>query len=131
MPEYRPHDNRRSDREGQQPVGEGRKVFPHRQPLSVVDIEGDRTLRLYDMGPRDVLTVQCSYGSIGRFASGLQRKHHLPSDLLIDDLQFRLRCGFEQPATRGPAHPLMRRRADAVALAARCQCTPRYRRRRR
>ena len=42
MSQQRPHDDRRSDRKGQQPVGEGRKVFPHRQLLSLVDVEGDQ-----------------------------------------------------------------------------------------
>jgi hypothetical protein len=54
-----------------------------------------RTLRLYDMGPRDVSTAQCSCGRVARFAAGeLQRKRRLPSDTLIYDLQFRLRCEF-------------------------------------
>ena len=53
-----------------------------------------RTLRLYDMKPRDVLTVQCSCGHISRFAAGeLQRKaRRVFSDMLIWDLQYRLRC---------------------------------------
>jgi hypothetical protein len=58
--------------------------------------KGDpHTIRLYDMGPRSVLTVQCSCGRVGRFASGeLERRHKLPSDTLIYDLQYRLRCDF-------------------------------------
>jgi hypothetical protein len=41
--------------------------------------------------------VQCSCGRVGRFASGeLQTQHKLPSDTLIYDLQYRLRCGFQQ-----------------------------------
>jgi hypothetical protein len=52
-----------------------------------------RKLRLYEMKPCDVLTAQCSCGHFSRFASGeLQRRHKLPSDLLIYDLQYRLRC---------------------------------------
>ena len=52
-----------------------------------------RKLRLYDLKPQDGLTVQCSCGHTSRFTSGeLQRKHRLPSDLLIYDLQYRLRC---------------------------------------
>ena len=52
-----------------------------------------RKLRLYEIGSADVLTVQCSCGHFSRFASGeLQRRHKLPSDMLIYDLQFRLRC---------------------------------------
>jgi hypothetical protein len=51
-----------------------------------------RKLRLYEVKPTDVLTVQCSCGHFSRFASGeLQRRHKLPSDLLVYDLQFRLR----------------------------------------
>jgi len=56
-----------------------------------------RTLRLYDMGANDVLTVQCACGRLARFAAGeLQRRHRVPSDTLIYDLQYRLRCGFSQ-----------------------------------
>jgi hypothetical protein len=53
-----------------------------------------RTLRLYDMRPRDVLTVQCTCGPISRFAAGeLQRKsRRVFSDMPIWDLQYRLRC---------------------------------------
>jgi hypothetical protein len=52
-----------------------------------------RKLRLYEMKSRDVLTAQCSCGHFSRFASGeLQRHHKLPSDLLVYDLQCRLRC---------------------------------------
>ena len=53
-----------------------------------------RTLRLYDMKPRDVLTVQCSCGHISRFGAGeLQRKsRRVFSDMPIWDLQYRLRC---------------------------------------
>jgi hypothetical protein len=48
---------------------------------------------LYEIASADVLTVQCSCGHFSRFASGdLQRRHKLPSDLLIYDLQYRLRC---------------------------------------
>jgi hypothetical protein len=40
-----------------------------------------------------VLTAQCSCGHFSRFASGeLQHRHKLPSDMLIYDLQYRLRC---------------------------------------
>src|SRR5512135_2910349 len=52
-----------------------------------------RTLRLYDIEPQDVLTAQCPCGHIGRFAEGdLQRRFHVPSDTLIADLQYRMRC---------------------------------------
>jgi len=66
--------------------------------------QGDpRKLRLYDVGPSDILTVQCSCGRLARFAAGeLQRRHRVPSDTLLHDLQYRLRCGFEQcRRTRG------------------------------
>jgi hypothetical protein len=37
--------------------------------------------------------VQCSCGHFCRFANGeLQRRHKLPFDLLVYDLQYRLRC---------------------------------------
>jgi hypothetical protein len=56
-----------------------------------------RKLRLYDLGPRDVLTVQCPCGQFTRFAAGeLQRKYRVPSDMLIYDLQYRLRCHRDQ-----------------------------------
>ena len=52
-----------------------------------------RRLRLYDIEPQDVLTTQCPCGHIGWFAEGeLQRRFHFPSDTLIADLQYRLRC---------------------------------------
>jgi hypothetical protein len=52
-----------------------------------------RNLRLYEIGSADVLTVQCSCGHFCRFANGeLQRRHKLPFDLLVYDLQYRLRC---------------------------------------
>jgi hypothetical protein len=37
--------------------------------------------------------VQCPCGHIGRFAHGeLQRMRRVPSDILIADLEYRLRC---------------------------------------
>jgi hypothetical protein len=52
-----------------------------------------RSFKLYDMGPRDVLTVQCACGHVSRWAAGeLQKKRRVPSSTLIFDLQYRLRC---------------------------------------
>ncbi|MBT3070602.1 hypothetical protein KKP04_06950 [Rhodomicrobium sp. Az07] len=52
-----------------------------------------RLLRLFDLAPREVIEVQCPCGKIVHFPNGyLQRKRGLPSDTLIFDLQFKLRC---------------------------------------
>jgi len=49
-------------------------------------------LLLYDLGPQEVLTVQCPCGHVARFPAGdTQRKHGVRSDTLIYDLQYRLR----------------------------------------
>lgn len=73
----------------------GLRSFDQCSYLVLMLPSGDpRTLRLYDMRPRDVLTVQCSCGHIGRFAAGdLRRKsRRVFSDMPIWDLQYRLRC---------------------------------------
>jgi hypothetical protein len=63
-------------------------------PCSHAPVRRSRTLRLYDMRPRDVLTVQYACGHLSRFAAGeLQRKsRRVFSDRPISDLQYRLCC---------------------------------------
>lgn len=73
----------------------GLRGFSQCSYLVLMFPSGDpRTLRLYDMRPREVLTVQCSCGHIGRFAAGdLRRKsRRVFCDMPICDLQYRLRC---------------------------------------
>jgi len=52
-----------------------------------------RTLRLFDLDPQDAIIVSCVCGWITEYCDGvLQRRHRVPSDTLIFDLQYRLRC---------------------------------------
>jgi len=52
-----------------------------------------RTLRLFDLQEHDVVVVTCHCGHITEHANGtLQRLHRVPSDTLIYDSQFHLRC---------------------------------------
>jgi hypothetical protein len=52
-----------------------------------------RTLRLFDLEPHEVIVVRCGCGRITEYGRGLlQRLHRVPSDMLVYDLQFRLRC---------------------------------------
>jgi hypothetical protein len=55
--------------------------------------KGDRWLRLGDLAPHEVLVVRCPCGRSVEYHKGfLQRRHRVPSDTLVFDLQFRLRC---------------------------------------
>ena len=55
--------------------------------------KGDRWLRLGDLAPHEVIVVRCSCGRSVEYHKGfLQRRHRVPSDFLVYDLQFRLRC---------------------------------------
>jgi hypothetical protein len=57
------------------------------------DERDPRTIRLYDLQPFEAIVVACSCGHITEYPEGLlQRQYRLPSDTLIYDLQFRLRC---------------------------------------
>jgi hypothetical protein len=57
------------------------------------DKKGDRWLRLGDLAPHEVIVVQCSCGRSVEYRKGfLQRRQRVPSDTLVFDLQFRLRC---------------------------------------
>jgi hypothetical protein len=52
-----------------------------------------RSLRLLDLAPHEGVIVRCRCGRIAEYFAGvLQRKHRLPSDMLIYDLQWKLRC---------------------------------------
>jgi hypothetical protein len=52
-----------------------------------------RLLRLLDLGPTDVIKVKCVCGKLVLYAHGfLPRHHRIPSDTLVYDLQYRLRC---------------------------------------
>jgi hypothetical protein len=52
-----------------------------------------RILRLIDLAPDETVVVRCACGRITEYRRGfLQRHHRGPSDTLIYDLQFRLRC---------------------------------------
>jgi hypothetical protein len=55
--------------------------------------QGDRWLRLGDLAPHKVIVVRCPCGRSVEYHKGfLQRRHRVPSDFLVFDLQFRLRC---------------------------------------
>jgi hypothetical protein len=52
-----------------------------------------RTLRLFDLGRDEMIEVRCACGWTTHYGPGfLQRNHRLPSDMLIFDLQYRVRC---------------------------------------
>src|SRR6185312_2560461 len=77
------HDNMRSGPE--QTTNEDKPV--------ALDSRDPRTLRLYDLGPEDAIVVTCLCGWITEYGEGmLQRQHRVPSDTLLFDLQYRLRC---------------------------------------
>ena len=52
------------------------------------DSRDPRTLRLFDLGPDEAVVVTCLCGWITEYGEGvLQRRHRLPSDTLLFDLQ--------------------------------------------
>lgn len=52
-----------------------------------------RTIRLYDLRPDQDVFVRCPCGRVVQYQYGvLQKKHRLPSDMLVYDLRWRLRC---------------------------------------
>jgi hypothetical protein len=54
-----------------------------------------RLLRIFDLRPDEAIVVRCKCGWITVYGDGvLQRTRRLPSDTLIYDLQFRLRCSY-------------------------------------
>ena len=57
------------------------------------ETKGDRWLRLGDLAAHEVIVVRCPCGRNTEYRCGyLQRRHRVPSDTLVFDLQFRLRC---------------------------------------
>ena len=61
--------------------------------MSREENKGDRWLRLGDLAAHEVIVVRCPCGRSVEFPPGfLQRRHRMPSDTLVFDLQFRLRC---------------------------------------
>jgi hypothetical protein len=62
-----------------------------------MDDRDPRTLRLFDLAPHEAVMVTCQCGRISEYRNGmLQRFHRIPSDTLLYDLQFRLRCSHCQ-----------------------------------
>jgi hypothetical protein len=52
-----------------------------------------RTLRLFDLTSHECILVKCECGRSTEYRKGfLQRHQRVPSDTLVYDLQFRLRC---------------------------------------
>jgi len=61
--------------------------------MSLDETKGDRWLRLGDLAAHDIIVVRCPCERSVEFPPGfLQRRHRLASDMLVYDLQFRLRC---------------------------------------
>jgi hypothetical protein len=61
--------------------------------MSREENKGDRWLRLGDLAAHEVIVVRCPCERSVEFPPGyLQRRHQMPSDTLVFDLQFRLRC---------------------------------------
>lgn len=55
--------------------------------------EDVQLLRLVDLQPRDIIVVRCECGRIVEYREGmLQKLYRVPSDTLVCDLRFRLRC---------------------------------------
>lgn len=58
-----------------------------------MDDRDPRTLRLFDLASHEAVIVTCPCGKISEYRNGmLQRSHRIPSDMLVYDLQYRLRC---------------------------------------
>jgi hypothetical protein len=54
----------------------------------------ERTIRLFDLAAHEIIVIRCECGRITEYRRGfLQRHYRIPSDTLVYDLQFRLRCG--------------------------------------
>ena len=61
--------------------------------MTMGEKNGDRRLRLEDLAWHEVIVVRCLCGRNTEYRCGyLQRRHHVPSDTLVFDLQYRLRC---------------------------------------
>lgn len=58
-----------------------------------MDDRDPRTLRLFDLGPHEAVIVTCQCGWVVTYGNGfLQRRHRVPSDTLLYDLQYRFHC---------------------------------------
>jgi hypothetical protein len=67
--------------------------MPPSTPSPPDDSRDPRTLRLFDLAPFEAILVRCECGRMTEYGPGLlQRLHRIPSDTLIYDLQYRLRC---------------------------------------
>jgi hypothetical protein len=67
----------------------------------MADPDNPRLLRLLDLQTYESVVIACGCGRIIEYAPGvLQRLYRVRSDMLIFDLQFRLRCRHCN-ATRG------------------------------
>jgi hypothetical protein len=63
----------------------------------MADTRDPRTIRLFDLAAHEAVIVTCQCGRISEYRQGmLQRVHRIPSDTLLYDLQFRLRCSHCQ-----------------------------------
>jgi hypothetical protein len=57
------------------------------------DAADPRLLRLLDPADYEFIKISCPCGRIVEYGKGLfQRRHRIGSDLLVYDLQYRLRC---------------------------------------
>lgn len=56
-------------------------------------LRDDRTLRLFDLAPYEAVVIRCECGRIVEYRRGLlERRYRIPSDTLVYDLRYRLRC---------------------------------------
>ena len=61
--------------------------------MSLDETKGDRWLRLGELAAHEVIVVRCPCERSVEYHPGfLQRRHRVPSDTLVYDLQFRFRC---------------------------------------
>ncbi len=57
-------------------------------------VRSTKGVRLWDLKHGHKLVVTCGCGRITHFLPGfLERHYRLPSDMLVYDLRYRLRCG--------------------------------------
>ena len=59
------------------------------------DRRNPKTIRLFDLEPYESVEAWCPCGTMVEFPPGfLQRRHKIPSDTLVYDLQWRVKCEF-------------------------------------
>ena len=77
-----------------------------------------RLWRLFDLNDDETIVVRClcQNGTVSYGPGDLQRRRRLPSDTLIFDLQYRLRC-IQCGRTRGFAISVSRLRTDRSNLS--------------